>query len=381
MNGYDITESVNGTKLKDAFADYFTLGAAINGTSHNNSTIALDAMAEVLKYHFNSTTFSNLMKPQFLLDQQQSINNIARGVKTPAVKFSAVEPGLKFCQLNGIKMRGHVLVWHAQTPDWFFREGYQNNGAYVDKETMLMRMESYIKQVLEYTQTNYPGVIYCWDVVNEAIENTPGWYETQSGFTIRTKSGSGDNLWYKVVGIDYVEKAFEYARKYADPSVKLFYNDYNTFQTGRRESIYKLAKYLKEKGIIDGIGMQGYMSLYYPGIKNGSESVRNAINRFAELGLEIHITELTINTDDKKNSEEAYRLQAARYKELFELLLELDTDGGGKANITNVTFFGVMDDYHFYKNTQNNPEYSRLFDGNLKPKPAFYSILALVEKK
>ena len=111
-------------------------------------------------------------------------------------------------------------------------------------------------------------------MVNEAVENTRGSFETHSGFNIRTKfNGSADNMWYVVIGPDYVENAFEYARRVLWSGVKLFYNDYNTFQPTKTEAIYRLASHLKERGLIDGIGMQGYMDLNYPAIDGGRVSL------------------------------------------------------------------------------------------------------------
>lgn len=373
VDGYDLTASVSGTPLKEAYKDYFKIGVGLNGYNIATDTVNSAAMSEVIKYHFNSATYSNLMKPSYLLDQAGSIKNLQTGSLEPAVQFDSAIKGLEFCKENNIQMRGHVLVWHTQTPDWFFREGYENNGAYVDKETMLIRLESYIKQVLEFTQQEYPGVIYAWDVVNEAVENSPGKFETETGFRIRTKHGENeDNPWYAVVGVDYVEKSFEYARKYADPEVKLFYNDYNTFQPAKTNSIYKLVDSLKEKGLVDGIGMQGYMSLTYPGIVGGNDNVMRAVTKFAELGLEIHITELSISMEEV--TEENLEKQAKRYETLFQTLASLDTANNKNANITSVTVFGVMDQYLLYDNDTNN---TRLFDGKLQPKPAFYSILDL----
>ncbi|MBH1939627.1 endo-1,4-beta-xylanase [Mobilitalea sibirica] len=375
VDGYDITAAVSGTPLKDAYKDYFMIGVGLNGSAPDTDTVRSAAMTEIIKYHFNSTTYSNLMKPSYLLNQQGSIQNFEVGNIEPAVNFDTVKAGLDFCKENKIKMRGHVLVWHNQVPDWFFREGYQSDGAYVEKDVMLGRLESYIKQVLEYVQTKYPGVIYSWDVVNEAVENSPGSYEKESGFNIRTHyDGTKDNLWYKVIGIDYVEKSFEYARKYADPEVKLFYNDYNTFQPTKTSKIHKLVSHLKEKGLVDGIGMQGYMDLSYPGIAGGNDNLMSAITKFAELDLEIQITELTIRSKD--NTEASMEKQAERYKSVFELLKGLDTASGRTANITSVTVFGLMDQYLFYTNDTTN---ARLFDGQLQPKPAFYSIMSVVE--
>lgn len=374
VDGYDITAAVTGTSLKEVFQQYFKFGVGLNGTSTANDTVQSAALGEIIKHQFNSVTYSNLMKPSYLLDQEQSIENAQNGLLEPAVNFDTVIAGLEFCKQHNIQMRGHVLVWHNQVPDWFFKEGYTDIGSFVDRQTMLARLESYIKQVLEFTQQHYPGVIYSWDVVNEAIEVVAGFYETESGYNIRTKHRDNqDNLWYTIVGTDYVEKSFEYARKYADQDVLLFYNDYNTFQPVKTLNIFKLVSDLKEKNLIDGIGMQGYMDLNYPGIASGNHNVADAIKKFAELELEIHITELTINSPS--NDEASMKRQAERYKTLFELLVSLDTNSGGLADITSVTVFGVMDEYLFYANDKN---YSRLFDGQLQPKPAFYEIISVV---
>jgi endo-1,4-beta-xylanase len=377
IDGYDITASISGTPLKYAYENYFKMGVGLNGSSTENATVRSAAMSEIIKYHFNSVTYSNLMKPVYFLDEDASINNYNMGNTRPAVNFDSAIEGLEFCKENNIQMRGHVLVWHNQVPEWFFKEGYQSDGEFVDKETMLGRLESYIQQVLTFTQEEYPGVVYAWDVVNEAVENGAGSYETESGFNIRTKyDGTKDNLWYKIIGVDYVEKSFEYAREYADSDVKLFYNDYNTFQTMKTLKIYELASYLKEKDLIDGIGMQGYMSLTYPKIAGGNESFMTALSKFAELDLEIHITELSISAPDK--SEASMVKQADRYKSLYQILVGMDTASGKNANITSVTVFGLMDDYLFYTNDTTN---SRLFDGNLLPKPSFYSILSVLADK
>lgn len=128
VDGYDITASVSGTPLKEAYREYFKIGVGLNGSSIQTDTVNSRAMTEIIKYHFNSVTYSNLMKPAYLLDQAGSIRNFNAGNPEPAVRFDSVIKGLEFCKSNGIQMRGHVLVWHNQTPDWFFREGYTNSG-------------------------------------------------------------------------------------------------------------------------------------------------------------------------------------------------------------------------------------------------------------
>lgn len=355
---YDLTAALTEPALKGYCSDYFTLGVGINGSTLDNQTLNIPEYMAVASKHFDSCTMTNLMKSGYILDQQGSKQS---GDGSPVLSFATIDPTLEWCQQNGMKMRGHTLVWHVQAPDWFFREGYADNGRYVDRETMLFRMESYIAQLMGHVQDNYPGVVYCWDVVNEAVDPDKG--DPDSFFLCRTENGGVPNPWYVTIGEDYVEMAFVYARKYADEDVKLFYNDFNTYQTEKRDAIYALCESLKEKDLIDGIGMQGYWGVSSPSIG----VLESAIRKFAELELEIHITELSISVDEE--TEENFEKQGQRYASIFMSLEKLDTAGGGNANITNVTFFGLVDHYR-----QGDDTNSRLFDALYQPKPAFYKI-------
>ena len=347
--------------LKDLCSDYFTLGVGINGSTIQNQTLNIPEYKELSLKHFNSCTMTNLMKSCYILDQFGSQDNLKNGNEEPALNFMSIDSTLKWCQENGMKMRGHTLVWHTQAPNWFFREGYTDDGEYVDKETMLARMESYIRQLLTHVQEEYPGVIYCWDVVNEAVD--PDSADSESGFSCRTKCGEDPNPWYDTIGPDYVEMAFTYARKYADADVKLFYNDYNTFQAPKTAGIYTLCSSLKEKGLIDGIGMQGYWGLSYPPMND----IRTAMTKFSELGLEIQVTELSVGVD--KENDVMFEKQAKKYGEIFKLLYEMDSDNGGPANLTNVTLFGLVDHYR-----EGDTTNSRIFDENYEPKPSYFAI-------
>lgn len=345
--------------LKDAVNNYFTLGVGINGSTLDNLTTYDEEYMAMVKKHFNSVTMSNLMKSAYLLRQQESQQS-PDGM--PVLDFTTIDDTLKWCSDNGIKMRGHTLVWHVQAPGWFFREDYKDDGAYVDKETMLNRMESYIKQVLEHVQTEYPGVIYCWDVVNEAVDPDKG--DKESFFLCRTENNGEENPWYMTIGPDYVEAAFTFARKYADPDVKLFYNDFNTYEMTKRNAIYKLCEDLKSKGLLDGIGMQGYWGISYPDMN----TIMTTIKQYAKLDVEIQITELSVGVDEE--TAEEFEKQAKRYRSIFTNLKLLDTQGGGNCNITNVTFFGLKD--HYVEGDKTN---ARLFDKDLNPKPAFDAVL------
>lgn len=358
---YDLTAALTEPALKDLCSDYFTLGVGINGSTLENQTLNMPEYMAVAKKHFNSCTMTNLMKSAYILDQQGSQKSEKEGDGSPVLSYECIDPTLEWCQENGMQMRGHTLVWHAQAPDWFFRQGYDSKGDYVDRETMLARMESYISQLMTHVQDNYPGVVYCWDVVNEAVDPDQG--DRDSAFLCRTESDGAVNPWYATIGEDYVEMAFTYARKYAVQEVKLFYNDFNTFQPVKTDAIYNLCQSLKEKGLIDGIGMQGYWGVDYP----KDSDLRRAILKFAELELEIHITELSVGVEEE--NEESFEKQGNRYGAIFMLLHELDREGGGSADITNVTLFGLIDHYR-----EGDTTNSRLFDSVYQPKPAFFRV-------
>lgn len=338
--------------LKEFYKDLFSIGVAVTA-----SEIPPDRQ-DLIKQQFNSLTPGNELKPDAVLDYAKCISD-SKYDDNPAVNFSRVEPILEFAKEANIPVRGHTLVWHSQTPRWFFTEGYSQdaNAPLVSKELMLKRLENYIRQVLEYTQTNYPGLIYAWDVVNEAINPGEG---DENGLRVK------DSLWYEVVGPEFIEKAFEYARKYADPDVKLFYNDYNTEETGKLLYIKRLVKGLQDKGLIDGIGLQSHLTMDNPSLVD----VNSSLLEYGELGLELQITELDMGL--KSNTEEDFLNQAKRYKRLFMFIKNIHESGA--ANITNVTFWGLSDDISWL-NKPSEPSYPLLFDNYLLQKPAFWGVL------
>lgn len=367
---YDLTIPLTIDSLQEQCKEYFLLGAAMSGGSYRDFAIHSKEYLAVLEKHFGSTTATNLMKPSYFLNQALCKKNYAAGNEEPVLDFLRIEEALEWCMESGVRMRGHTLVWHNQTPDWFFREGYESDGAYVDRETMIMRLDSYIEQVLTYCQETYPGVVYCWDVVNEAVDPENG--DESTDFYCRRESGSGENKWYLTIGVDYVEQAFRSARKYAAEGVSLIYNDYSVVDSRKCQYIYNLCKDLSEKGLIDGIGLQGYWNNDWPSLV----SLEATLRKLAELGLEIQITELTISADNLTPA--GLERQAERYAAIFKLLRRLDTGSGGPVNITAVTMFGLMDGYVFNKNDTNT---SRWFDTNFQPKPVVEAVLEVFEEK
>jgi endo-1,4-beta-xylanase len=326
-----VKTTVEVPSLSHVYEQYFNIGAAVNLTT-------IDSQKELLRKHFNSITAENDMK--FIEIQP------VEGQFT----FEKADQLAAFAKENGMKMRGHTFVWHNQTPDWVFQDA--------NRETLLQRMKDHITTVMK----RYKGTIFCWDVVNEAVtDEGPELYRP-------TK-------WLEIIGEDYIEKAFEFAHE-ADPEALLFYNDYNESNPEKREKIYKLVKSLVDKGVpIHGVGLQAHWNLVNPSL----EDIRTAIERYASLGLELHLTELDIsvfNFEDKRTdltepTHEMLELQAERYHQVFQLLRQY------QENITSVTFWGAADDYTWLSDfpVRGRKNWPFLFDENHQPKESFWKVV------
>lgn len=340
-DGYEIVPSSGPSgkeipSLHEAFADDFPIGAAV-------SPAVLESAGPLVARHYNSLTAENHMKP---IELQPEENRYT---------FEKADIVANFAKAHGMRLRGHTLVWHNQTPDWMF-EG--KDGEPAARELLLSRMKSHIDTVVG----RYRGAAYCWDVVNEAIHDGEGELLRRS-------------RWLEGVGEDYIQKAFEFAHE-ADPDALLFYNDYHETVPLKRERIFKLAKDLLDRGTpIHGIGLQAHWNIYEPSI----EEIRTAIERYAALGLQLQFTELDLpmfgnddkRTDLKKPSEEMIERQRQRYEQIFNLFRSY------KDVITGVTFWGAADDYtwldHF--TGKERKTWPMLFNDRHEPKPCFWAVV------
>ena len=340
--------------LKDVYSGYFKVGTAVT-TSNLSSPSFMDL---VQKHFSDSITFGNELKPDYVLDQAASQ---AKGDNTnPQVNFSQADALLKYCAENKIPVRGHTLVWHSQTPDWFFKENFSDDGDWVDKDTMITRMENYIKNVMEGLATQYPDVeFYAWDVVNEAWQDNG----TPRAAGSSKSENSNSSAWTRIFGDNsFIEYAFQFARKYAPAGCKLYYNDFNEYMPQKTTAIYDMAMELKEKGLIDGIGMQSHLDVGFP----NASTYEKALSKFASTGLDVQITELDITTND--TSEAGLEKQAQMYSDIFDLYVKY------KDSISAVVIWGVTDDQSWRAS-----RVPLLFDENFKAKPAFYAIVDDVE--
>ena len=338
--------------LKDVYSGYFKVGTAVMA-----SNLSSPSFMDLVQKHFSgSITFGNELKPDYVLDQAASQ---AKGGNTnPQVNFSQADALLKYCAANKIPGRGHTLVWHSQTPDWFFKENFDPNGAWVSKDKMTKRLENYIKTVMETLAKDYPDVeFYAWDVVNEAASDAVTIRDAGSNNEV-----NGQSAWVKIYGDQsYIPLAFEFAKKYAPAGCKLFYNDYNEYSPNKQAYIISdILKPLVEKNLIDGVGMQSHISMSYPTI----DLYKSAMQQYADLGLEVQVTELDVS---EKSNEYANQLALAqRYQDVFKMYKEMKDSG---VDLSAVVLWGITD------STSWIGGYPLLFDKDYQAKPSYYAVI------
>jgi endo-1,4-beta-xylanase len=348
------TQRPENTSLKEIFKADFLIGAALNRRQFSEQD---SRGVPIIKTHFNSITPENQLKWQYVHPLPAKFD------------FAGADRYVEFGEKYRMFIVGHTLVWHRQTPDWVFQD---EKGKLVDRETLLNRLRQHIHTVVG----RYKGKIKGWDVVNEAV-NADG--------------SMRESKWLKIVGPDYVAKAFEYARE-ADPQAELYYNDYSLENEPKRNGAVKLIQELQRQGIkVAGVGLQGHNKLDWPSM----EQQEATIKAFAKLGIKIHITELDIDvlppvsedigpslklTDDLQPKLNPYRSglpeavekeQARRFADLFAVYLK------HRDVIDRVTFWGVTDGDTWLNNwpVRGRTNYPLLFDRKGKPKPAFFSVV------
>jgi endo-1,4-beta-xylanase len=329
--------------LKDVYKDYFTIGVAVSPQA-----LKTDEGNLVLQ-EFNSMTAENAMKMGPIHPRPNEYN--WRGADSIAA----------FARRNGLKLRGHCLVWHNQTPPWFFKD---SSGNTVNKEELFRRMREHITTVV----SRYKNDIYAWDVVNEAISD-------------KASEMYRPSLFYTIAGEEFIAKAFEWAHE-ADPDALLFYNDYNEIDPVKREKIIRMIKGLQAKGIpITGVGLQGHWAVNEP----SREQLEKTLQDFAALNLNIQITELDISVYPKEHnardrrpadydttfSAQKEQQQLEVYRTCFDLFRKY------RNAISSVTFWNISDRYSWLDNfpVRGRKDYPLLFDRNLQRKKAYSAVI------
>ena len=332
-----IPEPTDG--LKDAYKDYFKIGVAVN-----NRNVADPDQIKVVLREFNSITAENAMKPQPTEPKKGEFN------------WEDADKIADFCRANGIKMRGHTLMWHSQIGTWMYQD---EKGNLLPKEEFYANMKHHIQAIVN----RYKDVVYCWDVVNEAVADSPVW---------PGRPELRDSPMFKIAGEEFIYKAFEYAHE-ADPNALLFYNDYNDAEPAKSKRIFNLVKRMKDAGVpVDGIGMQGHYNVYGPSMKD----IDDAITLYSTIVDHIHVTELDVRVNEEMGGGLRFSqgqaqiadwektLQQDQYVNLFKVLRK------HKDVIDCVTFWNVSDK-DSWLGVRNYP---LLFDENYKPKQAYLAV-------
>ena len=343
MAALSLTAGAQAQGLKDAYRDYFTIGVAVNKTN-----VSATEQTALIRREFNSITAENDMKPALV--------HPAEGVW----HWEGADSIANFCRQNGIKLRGHCLCWHSQFADWMFKD---KKGRPVKKEVFYQRLREHIHTVVN----RYKDVVYCWDVVNEAIaDHAPSWPGHEA-------NPYRESQHWKLCGDEFIAKAFEYAHE-ADPDALLFYNDYNECDPGKRDRIYNMVKKMQAAGVpIHGIGMQGHYNIYGP----SEEDVEAPISKYSELVKHIHVTELDLRTNTEQGGQLHFArgeakpqapyiaaLQEDQYNRLFRIFRR------HRDVIDNVTFWNLSD-RDSWLGVNNHP---LPFDEHYQPKRS-YSII------
>ena len=364
LAGSGIVQTQDRPALKDVFKDAFVMGTAVNDAIVSGR----DAGArELVLRHFGSVTVENAMKAGPINPEPGRWN------------FGPADAFVEFGEQHGLFIVGHTLVWHNQTPEWFFQD---EAGKPNTPQAQIERMRRHIETVAG----RYKGRVHAWDVVNEIIDNDGSYRPT----TWVNAVGSGDEL---------VKAAFRFASEYA-PATELYYNDFNAWRPAKREGIVRMVKMLQAEGIrIDGIGMQGHWGLNYP----KTEYIEAAIDAYAALGVKVMLTELDVDVlpltregqiigtvmshpQFQLEEFEAYldpypnglpadveRQVTERWAELFRILY------GRRDKIDRVTLWGVHDGMSWKNNypVPGRTNYALLFGRDLRPKPAFDAVVAV----
>ena len=324
--------------LKDAYKDYFTIGVAVNQRNVTNP----EQQALILQ-NFNSITAENDMKPQPTEPRQGQFN------------FNNADRIANFCRENGIRLRGHCLMWHAQIGEWIYKDA---TGNLLPKEEMFRRMRDHIHTVVG----RYKDIVYAWDVVNEAMTDDKN-----------AEDPYRQSPMYQIAGDEFIAKAFQYARE-ADPNALLFYNDYNETDPVKSRRIFEMVKKMKDNGVpIDGIGMQGHYNIYGP----KEDEIDAAITLYKQVVGHIHVTELDVRANEEMGgqlrfSQEGMEVSdslkqhlADQYARIFRALRK------HKDVIDNVTFWNLSD-RDSWLGARNYP---LLFDSDYQPKQAYQTIM------
>jgi len=295
----------------------------------------------IVASQFSSVTPENVMKWE-VVEPAQGVHD-----------YAAADALVAFAHQNGQVVRGHNLVWHNQLPTWL------TTGSFTPAQLRDILHAHIVDEV-----THFKGQIQQWDVVNEAF-NDDG--------TLR------QDLWYNAYqqltgnGGDYIADAFRWAHE-ADPHALLFYNDYNLEFTGAKSNaVYSFVQGLIAQGVpINGVGFQGHLDTQY-----GYPDLQVNLQRFADLGLQVAMTEVDVRTFVKQKPDGTYTdiplTRDAAAAQVDYWVRTLQACLAVKA-CTSFTVWGVSDAYSWIPGVFTGEGAGLLFDMHSNPKPQYFAV-------
>ena len=390
-----LISTYEGPRLRDAITAALGEDAIVGMVTH---PVDNKKEWEILTTHANAVTAGNELKPDSHFGYsnatcpgKETVTLNGKKLEVPKIDFSRgnrfVNAVLSYNEAHPdtpIRMRGHVLVWHSQTPEWFFHEDYDSTKPYVTKDVMNQRLEWYIKSILEHyvgADSKYKDLFYGWDVVNEAVSD--------GGATVY-RDESGNSSWWRVYqSNEFIINAFKFANKYAPADVELYYNDYGDASPSKSQRICQLLKDVKEQegapGVgtrIDAFGMQAHYSLDDFDVNNFEAAARS----YLDIVGKIQLTELDMAASSNYDGtlatqDQEYLDQAICFMNIFETLKKLEKIDG--YDVGGITFWGVTDPTSWLQSRSNvgggqdgtKKQVPLLFDGDYKAKPAFWAFV------
>jgi len=375
--------------LRDAYKDYFKIGAAINRTIATGTAVRADNVDRTKEQVDMDIALVQKQFSQISPENDLKWQLIHPTAGPDGYNWEPADAYVDFGVRNNMYIVGHTLVWHGQTPNWVFqgtalppaaevtgqpgrragRRGRRRGrrgftGPRATREELLERMRDHIHAVVG----RYKGKIQAWDVVNEALADGGG------------EEVLRNSLWLQIVGPDFIAKAFEYAHD-VDPDAILRYNDYGLENPAKRRKLITLIKQLQEQGApVHAIGTQAHLNVSSASF----EGMDQALTEMEMLGLPIHVTELDVNSarrgqrntraDIADNAaatqgglvNEADQRLADAYEGVFRAFVK------HKDHVRVVTFWGANDAVSWRANGR-----PLLFDGRDQPKPAFDAIIGV----
>lgn len=370
--------AVRGESLKQEFSSDFRIGAALGERYLHQPYGQNEKALRLLKREFSCVTSENVMKPSSLRPAPGKFN------------FERSDQFVKLAMKLDLDVVGHVLVWHSQTPKWFFED---EDGEELSREELIRRMRKHIRTVVK----RYKGHVKYWDVVNEAVDvrrvvNEDDPYKSDGSTNYVNEACFRESPWLKIIGEEYIELAFKFAHE-ADPRAILIYNDFGMTDPVKVDFVVKnIVRPLKKKGVrIHAVGMQGHWHLESPSL----ERIEEAIEKLAAAKVKIHITELDVSVlplaygytgadvstryelQDELNPyrdgvpDEVLEQQAERYCAIFEIF------ESNRRDVERVTLWGICDG-DSWKNdfpVRGRTDYPLLFDREFKPKAAYQALI------